>query len=625
MNPVNVDCCGNTLCYSCIQALPPQHPGGAKKCPLCRKQINLLLAPGRFLLNSLSALAVRCPDCSLEMSRDKFQSHYEKHCASVQVQCSHSSCQWQGTRSEFFKQHVHQCNYGSHPCPRGCGSYVHRIDTEAHLNSQCELPPTWICGFCSQRVPFHQRNTHYQFDCLKILRCQGYHLGCYFQLTHSQRARGKMQTHEITCPYVPLVRAMGTIPMHKTLWTKRDLRHPSLPSKGALLDLSGCIHEYLTPQLAYELGRPSHTVWSTLLLSKNVFLSTGLDLIFKYGLSSVVNVKYLVLNQVSLDDQAAGTLAVALRSFHQLETLYIQSSFISSDSWSCLATVALPFLKKLQRVDFSDNPRISVPVLEHICRGLSNASDLHMFGLRGTDLSGISAPNAELILQGISHVRCLQLEDCNIETSEQLRHLLHKTDKVTHLYLSNNKINPEGLKAALKYVPVLQDLGVAKNNWTSSSMSTLADTWQSLPSLGRLNLCQNLLLDDGIAHLSQSFQQLSSLRELKLESTGLTLNGIITLASHIKHLTNVTRILLSQNNKQFVEEPSDPLWYAKFKECSQLQHLDLSRNTLGLKCCNDIVKCLEELTSLKYLQLNFNLLPSDTGSITPSNKLVLFS
>ena len=111
-DPHQVSCCYNIFCKSCLETQTKQ--GININCPMCREP----LGTNSYFKNGRLEREIKSPKI--------YCTCYDKE-----------GCQWEGSISDFIREHVHTCSYQLIECTRGCGTKILRTDVEAHLSKVC--------------------------------------------------------------------------------------------------------------------------------------------------------------------------------------------------------------------------------------------------------------------------------------------------------------------------------------------------------------------------------------------------------------------------------------------------------------------------------------------------------
>uniref|UniRef100_A0A1X7VN42 TRAF-type domain-containing protein n=1 Tax=Amphimedon queenslandica TaxID=400682 RepID=A0A1X7VN42_AMPQE len=79
----------------------------------------------------------------------------EREIKSLKIYCTRydkEGCQWEGSISDFTREHVHTCLYQLIECTCGCGAKMLRTDVEAHLSEVCSKRMI-SCEYCRRKGP----------------------------------------------------------------------------------------------------------------------------------------------------------------------------------------------------------------------------------------------------------------------------------------------------------------------------------------------------------------------------------------------------------------------------------------------------------------------------------------
>lgn len=166
--PVQVVCCGQHYCKSCIERRIAANP----TCPTCRTP-------------------------NFNHFKDK---HFEQRIDMLKIYCPHhkKGCKWTGEMSTV-KSHLHAsqgCPYEAVLCVNKCGQTMMRRDIKEHLVKHCMLRRV-RCQYCNHENTYQVvTGTHYGV-------CPSYPVKCSYNCNTKNIKRSELSKHEPMCGMKP--------------------------------------------------------------------------------------------------------------------------------------------------------------------------------------------------------------------------------------------------------------------------------------------------------------------------------------------------------------------------------------------------------------------------------------
>ena len=193
-DPHQVSCCYNIFCKSCLETQTKQEIN--INCPMCREPLgtNSYFKDGR-LEREIKSPKIYC-------------TCYDKE-----------GCQWEGSTSDFIREHVHTCSYQLIECTRGCGTKILRTDVEAHLSKVC--PKRMVsCEYCRRKGP-HNLIT----SAAHLNECSLYPLKCRYEGCDVTKQRMFLSGHEKVCSKAVISCEYSSVGCMKVMKREDQERH----------------------------------------------------------------------------------------------------------------------------------------------------------------------------------------------------------------------------------------------------------------------------------------------------------------------------------------------------------------------------------------------------------------
>jgi hypothetical protein len=166
--PVQVVCCGQHYCKSCIERRIAANP--------------------------------TCPNCHTPNFNHFKDKHFEQRIDMLKIYCPHhkKGCKWTGEMSTV-KSHLHAsqgCTYEAVLCVNKCGQTMMRRDIKEHLTKHCMLRRV-RCQYCNHENTYQVvTGTHYAV-------CPSYPVKCSYNCNTKNIKRSELNKHEPVCGMKP--------------------------------------------------------------------------------------------------------------------------------------------------------------------------------------------------------------------------------------------------------------------------------------------------------------------------------------------------------------------------------------------------------------------------------------
>ncbi|KAI9794400.1 MAG: hypothetical protein M1816_005469 [Peltula sp. TS41687] len=183
--------CEHIFCAECFESSTSQQPG---TCPFCRTKIDKRKArrAPRVLSNMADDLKVKCPlqgqGCDAILMRGAVQSHVEKYCGHVEVECPGTDCVLKTARKDLglgCRHHLVVC--------QDCHDSVMAMNLEEHREKRCTNRWT-SCAECKAEILQCKREDHGSTCSEAIVECPGKSIGCA-----AKTKRSELEGHTGTC------------------------------------------------------------------------------------------------------------------------------------------------------------------------------------------------------------------------------------------------------------------------------------------------------------------------------------------------------------------------------------------------------------------------------------------
>ena len=318
--------------------------------------------------------------------------------------------------------------------------------------------------------------------------------------------------------------------------------------------------------------------------------------------------KVLNLNGTIITEQVAEKLVEVIKNNLKLEQFGLQNSNLGHSL--VLVLQALTKCSKLEVLNLSYT-NITEQAAESLAKAIKNNSGLEALYLTNNDLRS----SATVILQALkenSKLKVLNLNDNNMtgQVANDLANVIKNNSGLEELYLSNNDLRSSAtvILQALKENSQLKALNLGGNNMTGQVAEDLANVIKNNSGLEKLCLSNNDLRSSATVIL-QALKENSQLKVLNLNDNNMTGQVAEDLANVIKNNSGLQELCLYNNDLR----SSATVFLQALKENSQLKLLNLNDNSMTGQVAEDLANVIKNNFYLNWLGLQFNNLgPSAT-------------
>jgi Ran GTPase-activating protein (RanGAP) involved in mRNA processing and transport len=284
----------------------------------------------------------------------------------------------------------------------------------------------------------------------------------------------------------------------------------------------------------------------------------------------------------------------------------------------------------LKSLSLQDNPKLGPRGVKYLAASLQKCKALERLNLRGIAMGHFGAQAV-----GTALAVCVSLQELDISYNRigsdglwKMAGGLSRLTKLQVLKLENNAIQDDGcleLARRLPAMPQLTHLDISNNDIGDVGMTELAQQIQkSLSSIRQLNLAGNRMADAGAVSWAQVLSQMSDLKVLNLSGNQIGDKGASALAEGLVAVEqdeheNDDDDDSDEEDEESVEDatkPSPPvaLSVSVTVNGSHLEELNLSGNLIGDEGAGTFVEHLDEIPSLRILDLSDNAAVSEARS-----------
>ena len=334
-------------------------------------------------------------------------------------------------------------------------------------------------------------------------------------------------------------------------------------------------------------------------------------------LSHCTNLKNLILGNNSIGTDGAKAFADCLSSCTNLRILSLGNNSIHTDGVKALAD-SLKYCTNLQILSLENND-IAADGAFALATCLKQCPNLQTLDLDNNSI-GTSTDGARALADCLSHghfteLRALYLSNNSIgpDGVKALAEGLKSCTNLEKISLKSNGIDADGafaLATCLKQCPNLQTLDLENNSIGTDGARALADCLKHCTNLQLLDLENNSIHTDGVKALADclSHGHFTDLRDLYLNNNSIGPDGVKALAEGLKSCTNLEILLLSNNG---IDADGAKALATRLKQCPNLQTLELDNNKIGTDGARALANCLSHCTDLRKLSLGNNSIHSD--------------
>ena len=401
----------------------------------------------------------------------------------------------------------------------------------------------------------------------------------------------------------------------------------------------------------------------------NCQLKEGGTVLLSIALCDIKCLIFLNLNGNQIDDPVANNIAVALCKNTKLEHLLLSKCIISSKGLQRIIK-SVKEIRSLKYLDVS-----FVKVRDQAALDMAAVIDVNSH-LEHLNLSHCQLQDDEIVavLQAINKLEMLKYLNLSsnlitAEASNELATFISKNNSLEHLRISNCKFNEQGLLTIAKKIKLLNTFDISYNIITSKAVSKLSEMivfsqfkhfsisncyvkeklmlfCQAMTKNGHLK-CINFggiaMTDAEAKHLGCTMKVNNFLEKLILSNCKINSTGLLCILDGMKKMTGIKYLdlmsnefddksmimlvgIISNNALEYLDI-SDSLHNTDasvlVKEIAikgALTHINLSSNSIGNACANDISDAITFNHNLQYINLSNNNL-TDRGVKTILNSM----
>ena len=357
------------------------------------------------------------------------------------------------------------------------------------------------------------------------------------------------------------------------------------------------------------------------------------------------------LKVLDLNNNTSGIIAddlAAVIDHNSLQKLRLANN----DLRSCASTIlqSLSKITTLTHLNLSGND-MSEEVAYFLASAIASNSSLEDLILTDNRLTTSGIVTIAKSLSNISTLKYLSVQNNLIseEAADSIASVIKINTGIGELYLGNNKLGAGALKIirALKEVSSLKVLDLNNNNtsgiiaddlaavidhnslqklWLAnndlrSCASTILQSLSKITTLTHLNLSGNDMSEEVAYFLASAIASNSSLEDLRLTDNRLTTSGIVTIAKSLSNISTLKYLIFQSN---LISEEAADYIASVIKINTGIEELYLGNNKLGTGALK-IIRALKEVSSLKVLDLNNNntsgIIADDLAAVIDHNSL----
>ena len=207
-------------------------------------------------------------------------------------------------------------------------------------------------------------------------------------------------------------------------------------------------------------------------------------------------------------------------------------------------------------------------------------------------------------LQINAHLQSLKLKNITIEGVELISEIVRTNKTLQKLDLSNNKLSDDGtitISDGLKNNTTLLELNISHNNITNKAIKNITEFIQVNTTLKKLDLSYNILSDDG-ATLISSCLKCNNLLELNISHNNITNKAIKNITEFIQVNTTLKKLDLSYN----ILSDDGATLISSCLKCNNLLELNISHNGITDKGTKEIAEAIEISLTLQNIDISRN-------------------
>ena len=333
-------------------------------------------------------------------------------------------------------------------------------------------------------------------------------------------------------------------------------------------------------------------------------------------LSNKVSLSSIKIVDTNVEEESIKPLASTIRNNVNLKILQLDSCNLQAGIEKIIN--AIEGITTLKSLSITNNEYISPTISDRLATALQSNNSLNQLDLANNNLKTSAIIILQCVSMIISHLRLLNLEGNHIprEAGEALEFLIINNPGIEILILNNNNLCDGAVKIAraLKSVTSLKTLDLGNNDLPESIMNEFSQIFISNKCLERLSLCNNNL-KSSIVCILKSLATIVKLEYLDIRGNQVTGEASELVASVIQNNKGVLNVLLLGNNN--IEKGTMQIVKA-LQQITSLKVLDLANNNIPKEVCNDLAVAINSNNHLEKLILQGNKLHSSAIVILQS-------
>ena len=342
----------------------------------------------------------------------------------------------------------------------------------------------------------------------------------------------------------------------------------------------------------------------------------------KHGLREIINVlsNKLSLSSIKIvdtivDEESVKPLASTIRNNVNLQILQLINISLQTGIKKIIYAIEnITTLKGLSITHSTISPAVS----DRLATALQSNHSLIALDLANNKLKASANVILQCISMIISQLRLLNLEGNHMpkEAGEALESVINNNPGIEILLLNDNNLSDGALKVAraLKSLTSLKTLNLGNNNLPGSIMNELSQVFMSNKCLEKLSLSDNKL-KSSIFCVLESLSTISKLSYLNVRGNQISEEAGDLLASAIQKNKGALHTLLLGNN--YIEKGIMQIVKA-LQQVTSLKMLDLANNNIPEEVCNELAIVINSNNHLEKLVLQGNKLHSSAITILRS-------
>ena len=333
------------------------------------------------------------------------------------------------------------------------------------------------------------------------------------------------------------------------------------------------------------------------------------------ALSNKLSLSSIIIADTIVDEGAVKPLASTIRNNANLQILQLNN--ISLQAGIEKIIYAIENITTLKALSITHNT-ISPAVSDRLATALQSNDSLIALDLANNNLNDSAIIILQCVSMIISQLRLLNLEGNHMpkEAGEALGSVIANNSGIEILLLNKNNLGDGALHIAraLKSKRSLKILDLGSNNLPGSVMNELGHIFMHNKYLEKLNLSNNNL-KSSIFCVLRSLNTASKLEYLDIQDNQVTEEAGELIASVIQNNNSVLSTLLLGNNN--IEKGMMQIVKA-LQQITSLKVLDLRNNNMPKVVCYDLALAINSNDHLEKLSLRGNKLHSSAITILQS-------